>query len=435
MKLRSIVGAALSLAFLAACSEKDVILEGQRLDLRSGQSTSEVFVNQTRAINLGAARVNTDWTHRNGGPGHQINHPALGANLTQVFAANIGDGDSRRARITADPVVAGGVIYTLDAQTMVTATSQDGTTLWTANVLPAGDSANSASGGGLAISGGRLFVATGYGELSALDATTGAVIWRQDLDAPGGSAPTVQGNLVYLVARNSRAWAIEADTGRIRWNLEGAPSGSGFGGGAGVAATGSLVYFPFPSGEVLAAFPRGGLRRWSSVVSGQRLGQAAATISDISGDPVVSGNRLYVGNVSGRVVAMELGTGDRLWTALEGAVGPVWPAGDSVFLINDLNELVRLSSASGDPIWRVALPKFEETRERRQKTLHAHYGPILAGGRIIVASSDGQLRQFDPTSGALIGAVEIPGGASSNPVIANKTLYVVSKQGQLLAFR
>uniref|UniRef100_A0AAN0M6J3 Uncharacterized protein n=1 Tax=Yoonia rhodophyticola TaxID=3137370 RepID=A0AAN0M6J3_9RHOB len=31
----------------------------------------------------------------------------------------IGEGDSRRARITADPVVAGGVIYTLDARATV----------------------------------------------------------------------------------------------------------------------------------------------------------------------------------------------------------------------------------------------------------------------------------------------------------------------------
>lgn len=137
----------------------------------------------------------------------------------------------------------------------------------------------------------------------------------------------------------------------------------------------------------------------------------------------------------GELVALEIANGDRIWTATEGAVGPVWPAGDSVFLVNDLNELVRLDAADGTPIWHVTLPGFVENRERRQKTRFAHYGPILAGNRLIVASSDGVLRQFDPSSGALIGAVDIPGGAASNPVVANGVLYVVTGRGQLMAFR
>ena len=59
----------------------------------------------------------------------------------------------------------------------------------------------------------------------------------------------------------------------------------------------------------------------------------------------------------------------------------------------------------------------------------------MAGGRLVVASGDGVLRFFDPASGATVGQAAIPGGASSNPVVAGGTLYVVSQKGQLLAFR
>jgi len=52
-----------------------------------------------------------------------------------------------------------------------------------------------------------------------------------------------------------------------------------------------------------------------------------------------------------------------------------------------------------------------------------------------VASSDGLIRQFDPASGALIGTIALPGGAASAPVVAGQTLYVISKTGQLHAFR
>jgi outer membrane protein assembly factor BamB len=315
------------------------------------------------------------------------------------------------------------------------ATSTAGQTLWARSVIPATDNPRDASGGGLAVAGPVLLATTGFGEVVALDAASGAEIWRQDLDAPGTSAPTIVGDLAYVVARDGRAWAIELGSGRVRWTQSGTPPVSNFSGGAGAAVSGDIAIFPFPTGEVLAAFPQGGLRRWSTVVTGQRPGQAASNISDIAGDPVIDGDRVYVGNFSGRVVALELANGNRIWTATEGAVGPVWPAGGSVFLVNNIGELLRLDAEDGTAIWRVGLPGFEESRERRQKTRFAHYGPILTGGRLIVASSDGLIRQFDPTSGALLGTIEIPGGAASNPVVANNTLYVVTKRGQLLAFR
>ncbi len=437
MTVRTIIGATVVLTLLASCGEKDVILPGERLDIRDGMA-GQTFgtANGTQPISLPAASANADWTHRNGGPDHQITHPALPGALNQVFAVSIGEGDSRRARITADPVVAGGRIFTLDARSNVQATSTAGAVLWTQDVTPASDAQTDASGGGIATNGSVVFVTTGFGRLSALDAATGAVLWTQELNAPGGSAPTVFGDLVYVVSRDSRAWAIEAGNGRVRWQVSGIPSPAGFSGGAGAAARGDIVIFPFPSGEVMGVFPEGGLQRWSSVIAGQRPGQAgAAAATDISGDPVIDGDTLYVGNVSGRTVAMNVLTGERIWTAVEGAVSPVWPVGGSVFLVNEINELVRLDAATGTAIWRVTLPGFVENRPGFMRTKFAHYGPVLAGGRLIVPSSDGVIRQFDPASGTPLGDLAIAGGAASNPVVAGGALYVVNKDGQLVAFR
>lgn len=431
MTVKTVLGAMAGLAALAACGEQDVILPGERLDIRP----SAVVENEVREIRFASPVVNAEWTHRNGEPDHSIQHPALGTGLTQVFSVAIGEGDSRRARITADPVVSSGTIYTLDARAQVTATSTAGASIWSVNLTPSSDGANDASGGGLAVANGRVFVTTGFGELTVLDASTGGEIWTQDLDAPGGSAPTVFGDLVYLVSRDSRAWAIEVENGRIRWQLNGAPSIGNFSGGAGAAVNSEIAIFPMPSGEVLGTFPQGGLRRWSSVVTGQRLGEAAGDISDIAGDPVISGDRVYAANFAGRLVAMNTTNGERIWTATEGAVSPVWPAGGSVFLVNEINELARLDAVDGSVIWKVDLPKFTETRLRQQRTVFAHYGPVLASGRLIVASSDGIIREFDPASGTEIGRIPIAGGAASNPVIAGQTLYVVSKEGRLVAFR
>jgi outer membrane protein assembly factor BamB len=81
------------------------------------------------------------------------------------------------------------------------------------------------------------------------------------------------------------------------------------------------------------------------------------------------------------------------------------------------------------------LPHFTKSNVGRRSKIFAHHGPILAGNLLILASSDGLLRQFDPASGELITTVKIPLGAASAPIVVDGTLYVLSTNGDLLAFR
>ncbi len=437
MTARTILAATLGLGLVAACGNQDVILPGERLAIRDGMAgdTTEM-PNRAVPISLPAAVVNADWTHRGGGPSHRIGHPALAGTLAPLFAVDIGEGNGRRVRITADPVVAGGRIFTLDSLAQVQATAVTGEVLWRADLTPPSDDPSDGSGGGIATDGATVYVTSGFGRVTALDAATGAVRWVQALEAAGTSAPTVANGVVHVVSRDSRAWAIEAGNGRVRWVFSGIPAVAGYAGGAGAAVAPGQVIFPFPSGEVVSVFAEGGLERWSTIVAGARLGEAAGrATTDIGGDPVVDGGVVYVGNVSGRIVALSLENGDRLWTATEGAVGGVWPVGGSLFAVNDLGELVRVDAGSGETLWRVPLPVATEGSWLVRPTRFAHYGPVVAGGRVIVASSDGVLRLFDPVSGALTGQVELPNGAASAPVVAGGVLYVIDRDGTLRAFR
>lgn len=437
MTARGILSALLALALLAACSDEEVILEGERLDIRDGMAgAAGEEVNRAVPLALPAPQLNSDWTHRGGGPAHRGGHPALPGALAPLFAVDIGSGNERRVRLTADPVISGGRIFTLDSRSQLQATATSGAVLWRADLTPPAEDPADGSGGGIATDGSRVYVSTGFGRVTALDAATGRVIWVQALQAAGTSAPTVAGGLVHVVSRDSRAWAIETGNGRVRWVLSGVPAIAGFAGGAGPAAVPGTVVYPFPSGEVLAVFSEGGIQRWSTILAGARLGAASArATTDIGGDPVIDGGRVYVGNVSGRIVALDLGTGERLWTATEGATGGLWPVAGSLFAVNDINELVRIDAATGAAVWRVALPVETGGGWLSRADRHAHYGPVVAGGRVIVASSDGVIRLFDPVSGALAGQVALPGGAASNPVVAGGVLHVVAADGTLRAFR
>jgi len=426
---------------LAACEEDDIILPGPREDIRSEETLAAANVafqseiEGSRAISLPATSANTDWEQSHGSAAYRTAHPALGPNPQEIWSANIGAGDGRKERITAVPVIGGGQIYTLDADAQVTALTPGGQIVWTQNVRPLRDDSGDSTGGGLAYSNGNLVVSMGYGEVASLDASTGEIRWRQQLDATGSGDPLILGNLIYLVAGDDTGWAIEADTGRIAWQLAATPSVTNVLGAPAPAVADGLIVFAFGSGEMIAAFPQGGLRRWAATASGQRLGRATSRISDITGAPVTVGNTIYAGNHSGRIVAFDAGNGERRWTAAEGALDPIWPAGDSIFAVTDRSELVRIDASTGLIIWRVELPGFLRDRPNRREEVVAHHGPVVAGGRVVIASNDGLIRYFSPEDGSLLATTDIQGGATTAPVFAGGVMYVVSTRGQLHAFR
>ncbi|MDO5647180.1 PQQ-binding-like beta-propeller repeat protein [Paracoccus sp. (in: a-proteobacteria)] len=424
---------------LTACGDREIILPGERLDPMAvaspdGPAVERPGVSST-TLSLAAAVTNGEWSHRAGNAAHQPGHVAMGAGTALIWSAPIGQGDALRHRITADPIVAAGRVFTLDSRARVTATALNGGTAWATDITPPGERADSASGGGVAYDAGRVFATTGHGQLVALDAATGGIIWRQRLDAPISGTPAVRNGVVYVVARNDTAWAVRASDGRVMWQIGGTKSGSGVMGASSPAISGNAVILPFSSGEVQAVDRATGVTNWTAQIGGSRVGRAIAYIRDVTGDPVVAGGRVYAGTSSGRIAAFDLATGIQDWSARDGANSPVVVAGGSVFAINDQAELVRLDAATGGVIWRVAMPYYTTDRPRRQDRIHAHYGPVLAGGRLFVASSDGVLRVFDPRGGALVGQALIPGGAAASPAVAGQTLYIVGRNGQLHAYK
>ena len=435
-----LIAALAGLTVLSGCIQREEILQGERLDPRAvlsadGPAAEGGIVTSNVALSLPPVRGNADWPQRAGSASHASGNMAIGAGTGRVFAVDIGAASDRRHRFTADPIVAAGLVFGMDSAASVTATTTGGGRAWSADLRPATEQGASASGGGLAFEGNRVFATTGYGELVALDARTGGVAWRQKVDAPISGAPTVANGVVYVLGRDAGGWAVRANDGKVLWRVFGNDAMAGVMGVASPAVSGTTVVIPQATGQLMGIDAQTGAQIWNADVAGARIGRSITLFRDMTGDPVIVGNTVYAGTSSGRTAAFDLTTGVMQWSAREGASSPVLAVGNSVFLVNDQAQLIRLDASNGARVWAQKLPYFTEQKVRKQSKVWNHYGPVLAGNKLYVASSDGYLRVFDPSSGGLIGTAAIPGGAAAAPAVAGQTLYVVSHDGQLIAFR
>ena len=110
-----LVAAALA---LAACNRNEPPLPGPREPVRisAAAEAAEEATRGAAPIALPPERVNADWTHRNGtAGGGGAGNPTLAAVPQLRWSATIGEGEGKRSRILTAPVVAGGLIFTMDA--------------------------------------------------------------------------------------------------------------------------------------------------------------------------------------------------------------------------------------------------------------------------------------------------------------------------------
>lgn len=436
--LRRAVGPIAVALALTGCSlfeEPEVILPGDRTPVRAASPDALASPDRAAQIaGLGPATALAEWPQGNGVASRAPGHIAGPASLREVWRADVGAGSRGSARITAAPVVAGGRAYVLDAASGVTAVdAQTGRRLWTADLAPEGESGADGFGGGLAVAEGRLLATTGFGDVVALGVGDGAELWRRNLGAPLRAAPAVDSGRVIAVTRDNTGFALDAATGDVLWRVLGARGGAGFLGGASPAVSGDLAVLPFTSGEIAAVRASSGRRVWSDALTGGRRGSASADISDISGDPVIAGAAVIASNYAGQMVAIDGRNGQRGWLRPIGSASPVWTAGATAFVVSRDGQVLRLAGATGETLWATDLPLYGDPEDRED--VITYRGPVVADGKVYVASSRDGLIVFDAQTGAEVSRVAISGGVGVGPVIAGGTLYLLSDNGVLHALR
>lgn len=377
--------------------------------------------------------VTPSWPQSGGLVDKAMLHIAAPGNLDQIWSADIGEGEGTYRRLIASPVTALGVVYTMDADAEVRAfDAGSGNRLWDVDLTPEEED-DGGWGGGLAFYRGRIYATTGFGEIVLLDAATGEEYWRRTLGPPIRAAPTVSQGRVYVLTSDNELVVLDADTGEILWNHRGIEETAGLLGGASPAISGSAVVVAYSSGEIYALQAENGRVIWSDILSyGSRLGTLAA-LNDINASAVIDNNQVFAISHGGRLVAIDLTAGARLWEREISGVQTPWIAGDYLFVVTADGNVVCLLRQDGRVRWVTGLPTFEDMEDREDPIMWS--GPILAGDRLLVTGTSGQIVSISPYTGEILGAVDVGDGLPLAPIAADETVYLIEDSGGIIALK
>lgn len=377
--------------------------------------------------------ANKSWPQQGGFANHAMHHLALGDFPRPVWSADAGSGSDDDAPILSGPVVSNGIVYTMDADAVVAAhAASDGRLIWRADIEPLEEDDGN-WGGGLAVDQGLVFAATGFAQVVALTAEGGQEVWRTDVSGPLRAAPTAFDGRVFAVTKDNQLFALDAKTGDVLWSHTGFEETAGLIGSASPAVDGDIVVVPYSSGEIFALRVENGRQLWGENLAAIRRSDAVSALADIRGRPVIDRGRVYAISHSGRMVAIDLPTGRRLWEASLGGVNQPWVAGDFIFVLTSDALVVALTARDGRIRWLTPIGLYENPEKRRGRINWS--GPVLVGDRLIVSGSHGVALSLSPYTGDIIGELDMPDAVSLPPAVANKTLYFLTDEARLVAYR
>lgn len=376
---------------------------------------------------------NPEWPQPGGDAAHAMGHPALGDAPSKAWSVDIGEGADSDVALLASPVLRDGRLLTLDAEGTLTAfDAATGKRLWRLDTRSP-DEEDVVYSGAITTGEGKVFAATGVGEVIAASLDTGEEFWRVNAQGPIRGAPTYANGRVFVTTIDNQALALLAETGERAWAHSGISENAALLGGASPAVKDSVVIIPYSSGEVFALKAETGRVFWVDSLSEVRRANAVTSLADIRGNPVIDDNIVIAMSHSGRISALDFKSGARIWDRRIGGTHTPWVAGEFIFVISNTAEVIALTRRDGRVRWLTQLPQFESPEDREDAIQYA--GPVLAGDRLIVASSLGELHAISPYTGDPLGIVDVDDPVFIPPIVAGETLYVLTDKGRLIAYR
>lgn len=289
------------------------------------------------------------------------------------------------AAVTASPAVAGGLVYAQDYDGRAFALRAiDGRPVWTRSLGPAarlawGHESGDDYASSPAIAGTRLFIGGIDGNLYALDARSGAVIWRLRTGGRIWSSPAVAGDAVYVGSLDGKLYKADAANGALRWAFatDGAALDSGAFGydrrtiqsspsvGDGIAYLGSR------DGTLYAVDAERGTLRW----------RFDNSVFWSNTSPARANGLVYAGNSDGLFVqGVDARSGKEAWkytTALQVFASPS-VAGDAVYAGDWAGFMYAVDAKSGALFW-----KYRSGGRRIMSSA------AIDGGHLVFGSDDG----------------------------------------------
>jgi outer membrane protein assembly factor BamB len=277
--------------------------------------------------------------------------------------------------------------------------------------------------GGVGVSGDRLFVGTSEGQVLALDAGNGSVLWRQTLRGEVLSAPQSDGRVVVVQTYDGRAQGLDAKTGDLLWTYDSNVPVLTIRGTSTPILRDGNAYVGFANGRVVAFDVEKGTVEWELRVAIAQGRSEIERMVDIDGALEIIGNELYAASYQGYLVAADVRTGRKLWQQEVSTVSGVSQGFSNVY-VSDQDGTVSAYYRNGQGLrWA-----------QSDLSYRAPTKPVPVASYLAFTDFDGVLHLLSQVDGRFVGRDKIGAAARADIISQGNRFFVFTDKGKLIAY-
>ncbi len=341
-------------------------------------------------------------------------------NIDRIWTASVPDKGGKVLRLGLSLAAEGNRVYAAGYKGEVMALeASSGHVLWRTKLKKTPFS------GGPAVGGDLVAVGTSEGEVVALESATGKVRWRVRLNGEILAAPAVSARAVAVRTVDGKLRALSPKDGHELWTQEQQVPRLSLRGTSRPVIAGDLTLCGFDNGKVLAVNMNDGSLQWEATVAPPHGRTELERLVDIDSTPRVLGNDVFTVGFQGRVARLALDNGQVWWSHDASSYRGIALDDDAIYVAMADGEVVALRERTGAEIWR------------QKALLHRGLSAVaLTDNAVVVGDFQGYVHWLDKATGELAARTRASKVRVSNaPVVLGNTVLVVDDAGKISAYR
>lgn len=360
-----------------------------------GMFSSEETVEPSPLVSFEAEQeLQQLWTLSTGGSlGSKFHQLVPSIDGQQIFAVNA------EGELVAADLVSGRVNWRIDLETPI--------------------------GGGVGAGNGIVVLATEAGVVIAFDATDGTERWRFQATSEVVAQPQMNAELVVVQQLDGKITALDVSTGDRRWSYDSQIPRLSLRGTSAPVVAADLTLAGFANGKLIAVENESGRPLWEQRIALAEGRSELERIVDIDGKPLVYNRVVYVGSYQGRLVALNPGNGQVVWSQELSTYRGLAGGFGNVYAISAKDEVLAFDARNSASVWR------QDGLQNRRLTT-----PVVVGNSVIAADAEGYLHVMSQVDGHFTARHRVSSsGVQSDLLVRDDVLYVLSNDGRLTALK
>lgn len=280
---------------------------------------------------------------------------------------------------------------------------------------------------GLTLGNQVLFMGTKTGDVLAVSALDGGILWREPVGSTLIVPPVYQQGLLVVRTIDGAVSAFDAQQGELLWRQHLPIPKMGLIGQSQPLLTPAGLMVMGDSGHFTVLNPMTGsiINQQLTTLGVPNTSASGLKFSDMNATPKIIPQGLLFGSVSGLYTfALDLNAGAQLaWESSHATHQDFTLAGGALFLVDEKDHVYALRQDSGEVIW------WNNNLEGRRLS-----PPFFFNGQIGVLDFEGHLHWLDFQSGAIQSRQKISSGSASYPplIVQEKIIWQLDN-GHLIA--